>query len=67
MVVGEADPLSPIGLVDYSDEESEEEEQIKDKNDHIQFEENQTSNDDVDESHHNISDVSSSQVVTDVV
>ncbi|CAH8482540.1 unnamed protein product [Schistosoma margrebowiei] len=63
----EADPLSPIGLVDYSDEESEEEEQIKDKNDHIQFEENQTSNDDVDESHHNISDVSSSQVVTDVV
>ncbi|RTG83373.1 protein phosphatase 4 regulatory subunit 3 [Schistosoma bovis] len=63
----EADPLSPIGLVDYSDEESEEEEQIKDKNDHIQFEENQTSNNDVDGSHHNISDVSSSQVVTDVV
>lgn len=53
--------------MDYSDEESEEEEQIKDKNDHIQFEENQTSNNDVDGSHHNISDVSSSQVVTDVV
>ncbi|TNN12001.1 Serine/threonine-protein phosphatase 4 regulatory subunit 3 isoform 1 [Schistosoma japonicum] len=65
--VMESDPLSPIGLVDYSDEESEEEDQAKDKNDHSQFVESQTSDNDVDESHHTIPDVSSSQVVTDVV
>ncbi|CAH8477511.1 unnamed protein product [Heterobilharzia americana] len=67
LVVIGTDSLSPVGLVDYSDEESEDEDQIKDENDHSQCEENHTSENNVDESYHTASDVSSSQVVTDVV